>query len=47
MEKIQEKHVIWEKFNQCQDTHQFCQIEDIPSLGPLITNLFIEKSIQL
>lgn len=45
IETIQNNHLIWETFNKFYQTNQVIQSKDVPSLEPLITEIFIEKNI--
>ncbi|MFX1495448.1 MAG: tetratricopeptide repeat protein [Promethearchaeota archaeon] len=45
VDKIQTNNTIWERLNKFFQTNQEIQLEDIPSLEPLINGVFITKSI--
>ncbi|MHA2391534.1 MAG: tetratricopeptide repeat protein [Promethearchaeota archaeon] len=47
IEKIQKDPYVWETFNKFLKTSQLVELKDIPSIKPLINDLFIERSIQL
>jgi tetratricopeptide (TPR) repeat protein len=47
IEKIQEDEDIWQSFEKFYQMNQEIQIKDIPSLEPLITNIFIDKNLPL
>ena len=47
IEHIQKDNDVWETFNKFLKTSQLVQIKDIPSIEPLINDIFIEKNIQL
>ena len=44
---IQKDNDVWDTFKKFLMTSQLVQIKDIPSIKPLIKDIFIEKSIQL
>ena len=45
IERIQNDHIIWETFNKFYQTNQVIESKDVPSLEPLITEIFINRSI--
>ncbi|MFX0082752.1 MAG: tetratricopeptide repeat protein [Candidatus Hodarchaeota archaeon] len=47
IDNIKEDTTIWKTFNEYNQTCRMVQLEDIPSLEPLITKIFIEKSVPL
>lgn len=47
IEKIQNDSNVWQTFNKFLKTSQLVEIKDIPSIEPLINDLFIERNIQL
>ncbi|MHA2391901.1 MAG: hypothetical protein ACXAEX_08015 [Promethearchaeota archaeon] len=47
IEKIKDDEFIWQKFENFYQTNQEIQIKDVPSLEPLISKVFIERSINL
>jgi tetratricopeptide (TPR) repeat protein len=47
IEKIQSDINVWETFNKYLKTSQLVELRDIPSIQPLINDLFIDRSIQL
>ena len=42
---IQNDNLLWETFNKFYQTNQVIQSKDVPSLDPLITEIFINRSI--
>ncbi|MFX1556314.1 MAG: tetratricopeptide repeat protein [Promethearchaeota archaeon] len=46
IENIQRNKELWEKIAKYYKSSQTAQLKDLPSLEPLITNLFINKNIQ-
>ncbi|MFX0000906.1 MAG: tetratricopeptide repeat protein [Candidatus Hodarchaeota archaeon] len=47
IENVKEDAIIWKTFNEYNQTSRLVQLEDIPSLEPLITKIFVDKSIPL
>ena len=47
IDKIREDKTIWSTFNEYNQSSRLVQLEDIPSLEPLITKIFIDKTIPL
>jgi len=47
VDRLQNDHLIWETFNQFYQTNQVIQAKDIPTLNPLITEIFIDKNFPL
>ncbi|MFX1324652.1 MAG: tetratricopeptide repeat protein [Promethearchaeota archaeon] len=47
IEKIQHDHHVWETLNKFLKASQLVELKDIPSIEPLIIDLFIERNIQL
>ena len=45
IDKIQNDEEIWQKFKKFYQLNQEIQLKDIPSLEPLITKIFIDKSV--
>jgi len=44
-DSIQNDNLLWETFNKFYQTNQVIQSKDVPSLDPLITEIFIDKNI--
>jgi len=47
IEKIQKDKDVWETFEKFYQTNQEIQLKDVPTLKPLIKEIFIEKTILL
>ncbi|MFX1324553.1 MAG: tetratricopeptide repeat protein [Promethearchaeota archaeon] len=47
LEKIKNDKEIWQVFEKYYNTNQEIQLDDIPSLEPLIKELFFDRTIQL
>jgi len=47
IEKIQKDEPIWQTFENYYQINKEVQLKDIPSLDPLIKEIFIDKSIQI
>jgi len=47
IQKLQSDENVWKKFETFYELNQEIQLEDIPSLEPLITEVFIEKELPL
>ena len=45
VDSIQNDNHLWETFNKFYHTSQIIQSKDVPSLDPLITEIFIDKNI--
>ena len=47
IDKVKEDEEIWEKFNKFNQACQLVQLKDIPSLKPLIDDIFVDRSTPL
>jgi len=47
IEELQSNKDAWQVFRDSYQSNKEIQINDIPSLGPLITKIFIEKNVPL
>ncbi len=45
IKKIQNQEQVWQTFSKYYQVNKEVQLEDIPSLEPLIKEIFIEKII--
>ncbi|MFW9901450.1 MAG: hypothetical protein ACFFDY_09185, partial [Candidatus Thorarchaeota archaeon] len=47
IDKIQNDEPIWQTFNKFNQANKEIQLKDIPSLEPLINEIFVEKSFPI
>ena len=47
IDKIQNDELVWQTFNKFNQVNKEIQFKDIPSLEPLINEIFIDKTIPL
>ncbi|MFW9942983.1 MAG: hypothetical protein ACFFFT_18245, partial [Candidatus Thorarchaeota archaeon] len=47
IDHVKEDEEIWEKFNKFNRASRLLQLKDVPSLEPLINEIFIDKSVPL